>query len=57
MRLRGKTSSEIRDGLLGIRDFDGVTGRTTFENNGDVRKEIGFKKIEMGMLQPFEVPR
>ena len=57
VRLRGKTSDQIREGLLAIKDYDGVTGKTTFESNGDVRKQIEFKSIVRGKLQAYVVPK
>ncbi|MHA2283584.1 MAG: ABC transporter substrate-binding protein [Promethearchaeota archaeon] len=51
--VEGSTPSEIRKGLLSIKNYMGVTGETTFEKNGDVRKKLEFKKIKNRKLQPL----
>jgi hypothetical protein len=33
-------SEQIKAGLYATRDFSGVGGRTTFDNNGEVTKPI-----------------
>jgi len=38
----------IRDCLYSIKDYPGVSGITTFDNNGDVIKLVAIKKIENG---------
>jgi len=53
VKLQGPTSPEIQKGLLDIKDYDGVTGKTTFDQNGDVKKGLDFKKIKNGKLQPL----
>ena len=40
--------SEIKDFLYKIRDFQGVTGRITFDKNGDVLQSFSIKKISNG---------
>lgn len=57
IRQSGTSSAQISDGLLAIRDFDGVTGKTTFEASRDVRKSIDFKKIIDGKLEPYTPAR
>lgn len=42
---KGSSSDEIRNYLLGLKDFEGVSGQLTFDNNGDVIKPIGIKQI------------
>src|SRR5690606_19038731 len=37
--------AKVKDALYAIRDFPGVTGRTTFDSNGDVVKPVLVKKI------------
>lgn len=44
----GATSEGVKKSLYAIKDFPGVTGRTTFDENGDVTKSISIKKIENG---------
>ncbi len=38
--------SQLKDALYKIKDFNGVTGKTTFDSNGDVLKDIYIKKID-----------
>ena len=38
--------SEIRDGLLNIDDYPGVTGHTRFDENGDVVKKLHLLRIK-----------
>jgi len=44
---RGGTDVEnVKKELYGIKNFIGVTGKTSFDKNGDVIKPIGIKKVE-----------
>ena len=46
---RGGTDVEnVKKELYGIKNFIGVTGKTSFDKNGDVIKPIGIKKVEDG---------
>ena len=36
----------IREELLSIRDYPGVTGLTSFDENGEVQKELSLLRIE-----------
>lgn len=38
----------IRDALAAIRDFEGVTGKITFDENGDPRKPVVILKFDNG---------
>jgi branched-chain amino acid transport system substrate-binding protein len=42
---KGGSTKGIREYLLSLNDYDGVTGQLTFDNNGDVMKPIGIKEI------------
>lgn len=42
------TSAKIKNNLYNIRDYNGVTGETSFDKNGDVIKPVGFKKVQNG---------
>lgn len=53
IRLKGARPEQVLDGLLSIRQFDGVTGKTTFTANREVMKEIEFKRIVNHKLTPF----
>ena len=44
----GTDAREIKNALYQIKNYEGVTGETTFDINGDVIKPIGFKKVENG---------
>jgi len=44
----GITADGIKNVLYQIKGYEGVTGETTFDENGDVIKSIGIKKIEKG---------
>lgn len=48
MRTRGTSPDQIKEGLYGVRDFMGVTGKTTFDSNGDVIKPIIIKTVTNG---------
>lgn len=41
-------SEKIKEVLYTIKDFPGVTGKTTFDSNGDVMKTVSIKKVENG---------
>lgn len=50
---------KIRDAIYHIKDFPGVTGRTTFDKMGDVTKPIMIKEISNGnakKLEEYDVP-
>ncbi|GAB4365915.1 MAG: ABC transporter substrate-binding protein [Deltaproteobacteria bacterium] len=44
----------VRDALAGIRDFDGVLGRFSFTEEGDVRMEPTVLTVKGGKFIPFE---
>jgi branched-chain amino acid transport system substrate-binding protein len=44
----GYEASKIKDALYDVEDFSGVTGQTSFDENGDVRKPIMLKVIKNG---------
>ncbi len=46
--------SKIREALAQIKDFHGVTGRITFDENGDPVKSIVIKQIRNGQVQYFK---
>jgi len=41
-------SSAIQDALYNIRDYPGVTGKTSFDQNGDVAKALRMMRVENG---------
>jgi branched-chain amino acid transport system substrate-binding protein len=46
MNKSGQTAEQVKDGIRSVRDFPGVTGSTTFDNQGDVVKDIFIKAIK-----------
>lgn len=44
----GANPSKIKEELYKVKEYMGVTGTTTFDENGDVIKPIGFKKVQNG---------
>lgn len=50
----GITAESVKKALYGIKDFPGVTGATTFDENGDVRKPVQFRKVSNGRLVPVD---
>lgn len=54
MRTKGITSDSVKEGLYAIKDFPGVSGKTTFDNNGDVIKEARFLTVRNGAFAPYE---
>jgi ABC-type branched-subunit amino acid transport system substrate-binding protein len=41
-----QSRSEIREGLSGVQDFLGVTGLTSFEESGEVRKTVYILQVK-----------
>jgi branched-chain amino acid transport system substrate-binding protein len=46
------TGEQIKTGLYAIRDFPGVGGRTTFDNNGEVTKPVTLVTVQNGRFVP-----
>jgi branched-chain amino acid transport system substrate-binding protein len=46
-------SDKIKDALYSIKDYQGVTGKTSFDRNGDVSKTAGIKIILQGKFEWF----
>jgi branched-chain amino acid transport system substrate-binding protein len=42
------TPLEIRDGLLALQDYPGITGQTTFAGNREAQKQLFLIKVENG---------
>jgi branched-chain amino acid transport system substrate-binding protein len=49
----GISGPAIRDGLLKIKDYPGVAGDTTFDQNGDIVKEFVLKTVEQGKFVEY----
>lgn len=50
---RGTLPQQVREGLMNIKQFEGVTGKITFTANREVMEEIKFKRIVNRKLTPF----
>lgn len=46
----GTKSEDIKNALYQIKDFLGVTGKTTFDSNGDVTKPVILKMVKNGQF-------
>lgn len=46
------TPTSIKQALYGITDYPGVTGKTTFDSNGDVVKELRMMSVKNGTFVP-----
>ncbi len=53
MRENGISRSDIKDGLYSISAFPGVSGTTSFDENGDVLKEARFLTVKEGQFVPY----
>lgn len=49
----GPTSEGIRKGLLEVKNYPGVSGETTFLQNGDVKKPVMLKTVKRGKFIKF----
>lgn len=43
---KGQSGSDIKEGLMMIKNYHGVSGIMEFDKNGDVHKPIGFKTVQ-----------
>lgn len=50
----GTEPDQIKEALYAIEDFPGVTGMTTFDENGDVNKDLKMMMVNDGTFQPYE---
>jgi branched-chain amino acid transport system substrate-binding protein len=50
----GTDRKAIRDALAQVKDYDGITGKTSFNENRDVEKEVVVLKIEGGKFMLVE---
>ena len=53
MKIGGISPERIRDALLGLKDFPGVTGKTTFVKGGDVVKPARIMTVKDGEFVEF----
>jgi branched-chain amino acid transport system substrate-binding protein len=47
------SSANIKQSLYSIKDFPGLTGKMTFDKNGDVKKELKIMKVENGKFVSY----
>jgi branched-chain amino acid transport system substrate-binding protein len=47
------TGPEIRDQIAQTKNFDGVSGRTSFDENGDVQKPLRFMTVRDGAFANY----
>jgi branched-chain amino acid transport system substrate-binding protein len=45
---RKETPLAIRDGLLALKEYPGISGMTTFPGNGEAKKKLFFIKVQDG---------
>ena len=50
---QGTSPQDIRDGLYSIKDFPGVSGKTTFTAKGDVIKPVRILKVQGNEFVPY----
>ncbi len=48
IKSKGSTSEEIREGLAATKDFPGITGKTSIDEEGDTIKDVLILKVEGG---------
>lgn len=51
MKSKGTSSEQIREGLAEIKDFPGITGNTSIDEEGDTLKDVLILKVENGEFQ------
>ena len=51
MERGGFTSEDIKNALYKIKGYNGITGKTSFDENGDVIKPVGFKRVHNGKYE------
>jgi branched-chain amino acid transport system substrate-binding protein len=50
LKAGARTRAQLRDGLLRVRDFPGVSGLTTIDEDGDAEKIPYFLTIQNGQI-------
>lgn len=48
IKTKGATPEQIRDGIAATRDFPGITGKTSIDEEGDTIKDVLILKVEGG---------
>lgn len=51
MKSKGTSSEQIREGLAETKDFPGITGNTSIDEEGDTLKDVLILKVEDGVFQ------
>jgi hypothetical protein len=50
-----RSRNAIKNELLNLRDFQGVTGLTSFDVNGEVKKQLSLLRIKGSKFLELEV--
>jgi branched-chain amino acid transport system substrate-binding protein len=53
LRAGASSGPEIRTMIAGIKNFEGVSGRTSFDANGDVQKPLRFMTVRHGQFANY----
>ncbi len=48
IKSKGPSSEEIREGIAATKDFPGITGKTSIDEEGDTIKDVIILKVENG---------
>lgn len=51
IKKNGYSNDAIKQGLLSIKDYDGVTGQLSFDSQGELKIPVQMKRIEQGQLK------
>jgi ABC-type branched-subunit amino acid transport system substrate-binding protein len=50
----GFQGDQIRRTLKSVKDYEGVTGKFSFDEHGDVHKEMAIFTVKAGQFVPYE---
>ena len=48
IKTKGTTPEQIREGIAATKDFPGITGKTSIDEEGDTIKDVLILKVEGG---------
>ena len=54
LKVSGPDRGKLRDALANIKDYEGVTGKTSFDENRDVIKDLIFMQIQNGKFEIYK---
>jgi branched-chain amino acid transport system substrate-binding protein len=55
MKTGASSGPEIRDAIAKVKNFDGASGLTSFDENGDVIKPLRFMTVKNGVFVEYTV--